>query len=73
MYSGVALVNKGNTPESGWIHPKVGIRCVLFMVGPVIDYFSLYCNIASSFGIKVMENYVTLPFFAISMIDQFLL
>jgi len=33
VYSGVARVNRGNTPESGWIHLKVGIQCVLFLEG----------------------------------------
>jgi len=30
VYSGV---NRGDTPESGWIHLKVGTQCVLFPVG----------------------------------------
>jgi len=30
----VSRVNRGNTPESGRIHLKVGIQCILFSVGP---------------------------------------
>jgi len=30
---GVPHVNRGDTPESGWIHLKVGIQWVLFSVG----------------------------------------
>jgi len=33
VYSVVPLVNTGDTPESGWIHLKVGIHCVLFLIG----------------------------------------
>jgi len=33
MYSGVPHVNRGDTPESGWIHLKVSIQCVIFSVG----------------------------------------
>jgi len=29
----VPRVNRGDTPERGWIHLKVGIECVLFLVG----------------------------------------
>jgi len=32
VYSGVLCVNRGDTPDSGWIHLKVGIQCVLFLV-----------------------------------------
>jgi len=40
VYSGIPRVNRGNktgkmlgdTPDSGWRHLKVGIRCVLFLV-----------------------------------------
>jgi len=31
VYSGLPCVNRGNTPESGWIHLKVGMQCVLFL------------------------------------------
>jgi len=31
--TGVQHVNRGDTPESGWIDLKVGIQCVLFLVG----------------------------------------
>jgi len=31
MHSGVPRVNRGDTPEDGWIHPKVGIPlCLIF-------------------------------------------
>jgi len=30
-------VNGSNTPESGWIHLKVGIQCVLFSEGLVLE------------------------------------
>jgi len=33
VYSGVLLVNRGDTSESGWINLKVGIQCVLFLEG----------------------------------------
>jgi len=33
MYFGVPRVNRGDTPESGWRHLKVGIQYVLFLVG----------------------------------------
>jgi len=32
LYSGVPRLNRGDTPESGWMHQKVGIQCVLFLV-----------------------------------------
>jgi len=32
IHSGVPGVNRGDTPESGWIHLKVGIQCILFSV-----------------------------------------
>jgi len=31
-YSSVQRVNRGDTLESGWLHLKVGIQCVLFSV-----------------------------------------
>jgi len=33
VYSSVPHVNRGDTLESGWIHLKVGIQYVLFLVG----------------------------------------
>jgi len=33
VYSSVPGVNRGDTPESGWIHLNAGIQCVLFLVG----------------------------------------
>jgi len=33
VYSSVPHVNRGDTPESGRIHMKVGIQCILFSVG----------------------------------------
>jgi len=32
VYSNVPRVNRDNTPESEWIHLKVGLQCVLFLV-----------------------------------------
>jgi len=33
VYSSVPRVNRGDTPESGWIHLKVDIQVVLLLVG----------------------------------------
>jgi len=35
VHSGVPCVNRGDTPESGWIHLKVDIQCVIFGRGGI--------------------------------------
>jgi len=52
MYSGVPLVNRAetgktwvDTPKSRWIHLKVAIQCILFLVGLKVfnlDYLDLF-------------------------------
>jgi len=40
-YSGMPCFNRGVTPESRWIHLRVGIHCVLFLVGKYTEVLDL--------------------------------
>jgi len=42
VYSGAQPVNRVNIPESGRIHLKVGIRCVLFSIG--LSKLFIFCS-----------------------------
>jgi len=40
VYSSVPHVNRGDTPVRGWVHLKVAIQSVLFLVWQVTQIFS---------------------------------
>jgi len=63
VYSSVPCVNMGDTPESKWLHLKVGIQCVLFLVGflankiaqsHIFQYWDIKPNVYRGF-IKTFE------------------